>query len=102
MRVPRQHYILAAQLNSEKGFDVPDTTFLSLMSPVIDQSIGMKRFSCHIQMKLNIDSYLMFAASAIAGNTLLRSLCGFAFPMFATQMYNGMYMAEICMRQFNR
>jgi hypothetical protein len=40
-------------------------------------------------MNYIIDSYLMFAASAIAGNTMLRSLCGFAFPMFATQMFNG-------------
>ncbi len=37
-----------------------------------------------------VDAYLMFAASAIAGNTLLRSLCGAAFPLFATYMFNGM------------
>jgi DHA1 family multidrug resistance protein-like MFS transporter len=42
-------------------------------------------------MNYIIDSYLMFAASAIAGNTMLRSLCGFAFPMFATQMFDGMF-----------
>jgi DHA1 family multidrug resistance protein-like MFS transporter len=30
-----------------------------------------------------IESYLMFAASAIAANTLLRSLAGAAFPLFA-------------------
>ncbi|KAK6391109.1 hypothetical protein LTR65_004866 [Meristemomyces frigidus] len=34
-----------------------------------------------------IDSYLMFAASAIAANTFLRSLCGAVFPLFATYMY---------------
>jgi len=37
-----------------------------------------------------IDSYLMFAASAIAANTLLRSLCGAVFPLFATYMIEGM------------
>lgn len=37
-----------------------------------------------------IDAYLMFAASAIAGNTFMRSLCGAGFPLFATYMFNGM------------
>ncbi|OTB03413.1 hypothetical protein M426DRAFT_321787 [Hypoxylon sp. CI-4A] len=37
-----------------------------------------------------VDAYLMFAASAIAANTFLRSLCGAGFPLFATYMYNGM------------
>lgn len=37
-----------------------------------------------------VDAYLMFAASAIAGNTLLRSLCGAGFPLFARQMFEGM------------
>lgn len=37
-----------------------------------------------------VDSYLMFAASAIAGNTFLRSLCGAGFPLFSVQMFNGM------------
>lgn len=37
-----------------------------------------------------IDTYLMFAASAIAANTILRSLAGAGFPLFATQMINGM------------
>lgn len=30
-----------------------------------------------------VDSYLMFAASAIAGNTFLRSLAGAGFPLFS-------------------
>jgi len=34
-----------------------------------------------------IDAYLMVAASAIAANTLLRSLFGAGFPLFATQMF---------------
>ncbi|KAK3315119.1 putative fluconazole resistance protein [Apodospora peruviana] len=37
-----------------------------------------------------VDSYLMFAASAIAANTFLRSLAGAGFPLFATYMFNGM------------
>ncbi|KAF2722672.1 MFS general substrate transporter [Polychaeton citri CBS 116435] len=37
-----------------------------------------------------IDAYLMFAASAVAANTFLRSLCGAGFPLFARQMINGM------------
>lgn len=37
-----------------------------------------------------VDAYLMFAASAIAGNTFMRSLCGACFPLFATYMFNGM------------
>jgi len=37
-----------------------------------------------------VDAYLMFAASAIAANTFLRSLCGAGFPLFATQMFRGM------------
>lgn len=37
-----------------------------------------------------VDAYLMFAASAIAGNTFMRSLCGAGFPLFASYMFNGM------------
>lgn len=37
-----------------------------------------------------VDAYLMFAASAIAGNTFMRSLCGACFPLFARQMFDGM------------
>lgn len=32
----------------------------------------------------------MFAASAIAANTFMRSIFGGIFPLFATQMFNGM------------
>jgi DHA1 family multidrug resistance protein-like MFS transporter len=37
-----------------------------------------------------VDAYLMFAASALAGNTFMRSLCGAGFPLFARQMFDGM------------
>ena len=52
---------------------------------------GFGIFSVFLQL-LNyiVDAYLMFAASAIAGNTFLRSLTGAVFPLFATYMFNGM------------
>jgi len=34
-----------------------------------------------------IDSYTSIAASALASNTIIRSLAGAGFPLFATQMY---------------
>ena len=37
-----------------------------------------------------IDVYLMHANSAIAANTLLRSLAGAGFPLFATAMYHNL------------
>ncbi|KAL8674930.1 MAG: hypothetical protein Q9168_000633 [Polycauliona sp. 1 TL-2023] len=37
-----------------------------------------------------VDAYLMFAASAIAANTFLRSICGAVFPLFATYMFQGL------------
>ncbi|KAK4101040.1 MFS general substrate transporter [Parathielavia hyrcaniae] len=37
-----------------------------------------------------VDAYLMFAASAIAGNTFLRSLAGAGFPLFSKYMFQGM------------
>lgn len=37
-----------------------------------------------------IDCYLLFAASALAGNTFLRSAFGAVFPLFASQMFRGM------------
>ena len=40
-----------------------------------------------------IDCYLMFANSAIAGNTFIRSLAGGAFPLFATAMYHNLGVA---------
>ena len=37
-----------------------------------------------------VDVYLMFANSALAGNTFVRSLAGAGFPLFATQMYHNL------------
>ncbi|ORY91475.1 major facilitator superfamily domain-containing protein [Leucosporidium creatinivorum] len=36
-----------------------------------------------------IDTFSIYAASALAAATFLRSLCGFAFPLFATYMWEG-------------
>ena len=45
-------------------------------------------FQC-IQTYL-IDAYVHFAASAIGAATVLRSLAGFGFPLFAPSMYNAL------------
>ena len=37
-----------------------------------------------------IDAYTIFAASVLAANSLLRSLFGFAFPLFTTQMFENL------------
>ncbi|KAJ5724773.1 hypothetical protein N7493_006501 [Penicillium malachiteum] len=37
-----------------------------------------------------VDVYLMFAASAIAANTIVRSACGAAAPLFTNQMFSAM------------
>jgi DHA1 family multidrug resistance protein-like MFS transporter len=36
-----------------------------------------------------IDAYLAFAASAIAANTIMRSVLAAAFPLFASYMFEG-------------
>lgn len=41
-------------------------------------------------MNYIIDAYLLFAASAMAANSLMRSTFGGVFPLFATQMFENM------------
>ncbi|KAF4770452.1 hypothetical protein HAV15_013179 [Penicillium sp. str.  len=41
-----------------------------------------------------IDSYLMYAASAVAANTVLRSACAAASPLFTQYMFNALGVAE--------
>ncbi|KAJ8094493.1 hypothetical protein AAF712_012803 [Marasmius tenuissimus] len=43
-----------------------------------------------------VDTYLMYAASAFSANTVVRSLVGAAFPLFTTQMFNGMGINWAC------
>ncbi|TVY64274.1 Efflux pump FUBT [Lachnellula suecica] len=41
-------------------------------------------------MNYLIDSYVIYAASVLAANSVLRSLFGAAFPLFTTQMYSNL------------
>lgn len=41
-------------------------------------------------MNYLIDAYTIFAASVLAANSVLRSLFGAAFPLFTTQMFDGL------------
>ncbi|EMR66160.1 putative fluconazole resistance protein 1 protein [Eutypa lata UCREL1] len=41
-------------------------------------------------MNYLIDSYVIYAASVLAANSVLRSLFGAAFPLFTTQMYDAL------------
>ncbi|TVY36221.1 putative transporter [Lachnellula occidentalis] len=43
-----------------------------------------------------VDSYLLFAASANAGSTILRSLCGAGFPLFASAMFKNLGVNWAC------
>ncbi|KAF2686452.1 major facilitator superfamily [Lentithecium fluviatile CBS 122367] len=53
--------------------------------------IGFGLLSIFLQaLNYLVDAYLMFAASAIAANTFLRSIFGAVFPLFAQQMFEGM------------
>ncbi|KUI62879.1 putative transporter mfs2 [Cytospora mali] len=58
--------------------------------------IGSAFFACGIVLTflslLNylIDSYVVFAASVLASNAVLRSLFGAAFPLFTDQMYTNL------------
>ncbi|KAI1137546.1 MFS transporter [Hypoxylon sp. FL0543] len=55
--------------------------------------IGGMFFACGLVMvfislmSYLIDSYVVYAASVLAANSVLRSLFGTAFPLFTTQMY---------------
>lgn len=37
-----------------------------------------------------VDSYTRYAASALGAAAFLRSICGFAFPLFAPYMYQAL------------
>ncbi|KAI9811604.1 MAG: hypothetical protein M1827_005353 [Pycnora praestabilis] len=43
-----------------------------------------------------VDAYLVFAASAIAANTIVRSAMASIFPLFATYMFDGMGLQWAC------
>ncbi|KIW35707.1 uncharacterized protein PV07_02391 [Cladophialophora immunda] len=58
--------------------------------------IGATLFSCGLVMvfislmSYLVDSYVVYAASVLAANSVLRSLFGTAFPLFTTQMYENL------------
>ncbi len=58
--------------------------------------IGAAIFSAGIMMSMQccltyiIDCYTLYAASAIAATVTLRNLAGFAFPLFASQLYSAL------------
>ena len=57
--------------------------------------IGFGIYSVFLQcLNYIIDSYLMFSASAIAANTIMRSLFGAVFPLFAVR-----WLLLHCMKQ---
>lgn len=105
------------KLNANNGVPIPEWRLPSVMAGGISFAIGIFWFgwtgftpdihwavpaasgvftgfgimSIFLQsLNYLVDAYLMFAASAIAGNTFLRSLAGAGFPLFARQMFTGM------------
>ncbi|QRW15487.1 major facilitator superfamily transporter [Ceratobasidium sp. AG-Ba] len=67
---PRIHYLAPAFSGALSGFSIV-LLFLSLFNYIID-------------------AYLMFAASALAISTVVRSMFGAGFPLFATNMYENL------------
>ena len=67
---PKVHWIVPTLSGLLTGFGI-FSIFLSLLNYIVD-------------------AYLMFAASALAANTFMRSGFGAAFPLFATYMFDGM------------
>ncbi|GAA5834016.1 hypothetical protein JCM11251_003593 [Rhodosporidiobolus azoricus] len=67
---PNVHYMVGIVFAAPFGFGMV-SIFLAMMSYLID-------------------AYLFVAASALAANAVIRSLFGFAFPLFGRQMFEGM------------
>ncbi|GJN87183.1 hypothetical protein Rhopal_000128-T1 [Rhodotorula paludigena] len=60
-------------------------------SLVASAFFGFGMVACFLSMmNYHIDAYLILAASALAANAVLRSLFGFAFPLFVRDMFEGM------------
>ncbi|KAI5835231.1 MFS general substrate transporter [Schizophyllum commune Tattone D] len=86
--------LLAAPLYAISFFWFGWTSYptISFWSPLIAGGL-MGMSICMLFMSLFnyiIDAYLHAAASALAANTVCRSIFGAAFPLFATQMYNAL------------
>ncbi|KAJ5388624.1 Citrinin biosynthesis cluster MFS transporter mrr1 [Penicillium cosmopolitanum] len=73
------------------GRVVPEERLVPMMIASVLLPIGLFWFgwtSSPNGLNYIIDVYMMYANSAIAANTLIRSTLGGAFPLFATQMYH--------------
>lgn len=56
----------------------------------LSRSLPHTVFSSHClgcALRVQVDSYAVYAASAIAGVTSFRALAGFGFPLFADKIY---------------
>ena len=63
--------------------------FLGLFNYIVGESSPPSHLLLHgAHASLRADTYLSRAASALAGNTVVRSAFGAGFPLFAGQMYN--------------
>ena len=72
------------KLEANGGKPIPEERLPPMMVGSIVFTIGL------FWLGWSGDCYLFFAASALAGNTFLRSSFGAAFPLFARQMFEGM------------
>ncbi|KAF9695801.1 hypothetical protein EKO04_005949 [Ascochyta lentis] len=66
----------------------PDLPWAASVCAAIPFGFGMVLIFLSI-MNYLIDSYTIFAASVLAGNGIIRSVFGAAFPLFTKQMYDG-------------
>lgn len=67
----------------------PDIHWAASVVASIPFGFGMVLIFLSI-MNYLIDSYTIFAASVLAGNGIIRSVFGAAFPLFTKQMYDGL------------
>ncbi|KAF2223014.1 major facilitator superfamily domain-containing protein [Elsinoe ampelina] len=67
----------------------PSVHYMASISAGVPFGFGMVLVFLSI-MNYLIDSYVIFAASVLAANSVLRSLFGAAFPLFTTQMYSAL------------
>lgn len=63
--------------------------FISFIVSLTRISLDRHKLTCGCAGRQSylVDTYLMYAASALAGHTIIRSATGAAFPLFTTQMF---------------
>lgn len=69
--------------------DSPSVHYMASISAGVPFGFGLVLIFLSIFNYL-IDSYVIFAASVLAANSVLRSLFGAAFPLFTPQMYDNL------------